>query len=227
MNTSMDNTYSVVIPAYQASAFIRDAVESVLQQTVPPAEIIVVDDGSTDETAAIAQSIAPLVTVVSTDNRGPGSATTTGVNMTRAPVVATLDADDRWKKTKMERQLELLSDNSQAPDLVFCKMSAFGATHLKSIDSEVSVYLRSSLVTRRSTFDQVGGMTDFEHRMGEFVDWLGRARAMGLQFGVVDELLVERRIHEQSLSFNLNSDSTRDFLAVARQALLRKKQHSA
>jgi len=226
MKNSVNSCYSVVIPAYQASAFIGEAIDSALSQTVPPSAIIVVDDGSTDSTASVALAKGPLVSVVSQCNQGPGAATSAGIINCTTPIVATLDADDIWKKNKMERQLNVLLSHEAKPDLVFCKLSPFGVVQRKSIDPEKSGFLRSTLVMRRDVIEKVGPIKDFDHGFAEFVDWLSRARARGLRLHVVDEILAKRRIHENSMSFNAGNERTLDFLEAAKAALVRKRQTS-
>jgi glycosyltransferase involved in cell wall biosynthesis len=96
--------YSVVIPAYNAAGTIEQAVESVLRQTTAPREIVVVDDGSTDGTAALVAAMAGGITLVRQGNEGPGAATTAGLRRVSTPFVATLDADDLWLPHKIARQ---------------------------------------------------------------------------------------------------------------------------
>jgi glycosyltransferase involved in cell wall biosynthesis len=99
---------SVVIPAWNAAAYLRRAIESVLRQTARPREIIVVDDGSTDDTAAIAAEYASAVTCVRQAHQGLSVARNEGVARSRSDWVAFLDADDEWLPTKLERQLAIL-----------------------------------------------------------------------------------------------------------------------
>ncbi len=94
---------SVVIPAYNAAAFLAETLASVFAQTVPPAEIIVVDDGSTDDTAGIARNLG--ATVISRANGGISAARNTGVRAARSEYLALLDADDLWMPEKLEVQL--------------------------------------------------------------------------------------------------------------------------
>src|SRR6185503_2024667 len=96
---------SAVIPAYQAAAFLADAVESVLAQTEPVGEIVVVDDGSTDGTAAVAASFGDRVRYVRQENQGVAAARNRGVAEARGRLVAFLDADDTWEPEKTARQL--------------------------------------------------------------------------------------------------------------------------
>ncbi len=97
----------VILPAYNGSQVIRKALESALAQDVP-LRVIVVDDGSTDDSAAIAQSYGSAVTVISQPNRGVSGARNTGLAAATAPYVALLDQDDIWQPGKLSRQLELI-----------------------------------------------------------------------------------------------------------------------
>src|SRR5690606_18456533 len=109
----MVEAYSVVIPVYNGADTIADAVASILAQSVPPASIIVVDDGSTDDTASIVSSLSGPIAFLRQDNAGPGPATTLGMQQVKTPLLATLDADDLWVQGKIERQLAALRE---APD---------------------------------------------------------------------------------------------------------------
>jgi glycosyltransferase involved in cell wall biosynthesis len=91
-----------VIPAYNAAPYLDDSLSSILSQTRPPRSIIVVDDGSTDETVGIAQSYGARV--ISGPNRGLAEARNIGVRASTAPFVAFLDADDRWYPERLEAQ---------------------------------------------------------------------------------------------------------------------------
>src|ERR1035437_9648809 len=97
---------SVVIPAYNASRFIAATLESVLSQSLPADEILVVDDGSTDNTVAIAAWFPPPVRVLSIPNSKAGAARNFGVSQAQTEWVAFLDADDLWEENKLERQME-------------------------------------------------------------------------------------------------------------------------
>jgi glycosyltransferase involved in cell wall biosynthesis len=104
---------SVIIPAHNAEAFIGDTIESVLAQTRLPAEIIVVDDGSTDGTAATIQRFGSRIRLLRQENRGVTNARNAGAAAARGEWLAFLDADDLWLPTKLERQLEVAA-RSQA-----------------------------------------------------------------------------------------------------------------
>lgn len=112
---------SVVIPAFNAAWCIERAIESVLAQTFRSFELIVVDDGSTDNTRGILDRYVSSLTVVSQPNGGMSSARNAGIRSARGRYLAFLDADDRWYPTKLERQVALLE---QRPELAFCAARA-------------------------------------------------------------------------------------------------------
>jgi glycosyltransferase involved in cell wall biosynthesis len=106
----MDNGVTAIIPVYNGAAFIRRSIESVLSQTRPADELIVVDDGSTDETRTIVQSYGASVRYLYQRNGGVAAARNNGVNQATSEWIAFLDADDYWEPLKLERQLAA-SDN--------------------------------------------------------------------------------------------------------------------
>jgi glycosyltransferase involved in cell wall biosynthesis len=119
-----DNPFSVsvVIPAFNVEKSIGRALRSVLDQTLKPQEIIVVDDGSTDGTAAETKKFGRKVKYLRQDNAGPSQARNTGIEAARGTWIAFLDADDEWLLTKLEEQMALLKRH---PDLFWCGANAF------------------------------------------------------------------------------------------------------
>lgn len=107
---------SVVIPAYNNGRYIRRSIDSVLAQTVAPLEIIVVDDGSTDNTAEEVQHYGQAVRYIRQDNAGASAARNTGVEAAAGDWIAFLDADDEWLPDKLKLQTALLKRN---PNLVW------------------------------------------------------------------------------------------------------------
>lgn len=104
-------TISVIVPCRNAVATLGEAMESVLAQTVLPTEILVIDDRSTDESAALARSFGPRVRVLVNPGRGPGAARRLGVSEACGEYIAFVDADDTVEPTKHERQLAILESH--------------------------------------------------------------------------------------------------------------------
>ena len=109
-------TISAIIPAYNAEKYLARSIDSVLAQTCPVDEIIVVDDGSTDKTAEIIKRYGDKVRYIHQDNAGVSAARNAGIHAATGDWIAFLDADDEWLPKKIERQVENLTRN---PDLVW------------------------------------------------------------------------------------------------------------
>jgi len=99
---------SVIIPCYNKGSVLRETLDSALAQTYAPCEVIVVDDGSTDDSAAVAASYAPHVTLVRQENRGESVARNRAIDMASGDWIALLDADDVWERDKLARQVEVI-----------------------------------------------------------------------------------------------------------------------
>ncbi len=108
---------SVIIPTYNRSEYLSRALESIRRQTVKCGEIIVVDDGSTDQTASVVESFSLRCTVdvnyLWQENRGPAAARNSGISVARYPYIAFLDSDDHWNKKKLELQFAAMNENPE------------------------------------------------------------------------------------------------------------------
>src|ERR1051326_205992 len=103
---------SVIIPTYNSAHYLADAVESVLSQTFQDIEVLIIDDGSTDETETVIQRYGSLVRCFRQRNSGVAVARNRGIEESRGEYVAFLDADDTWLPHKLERQLAALDECS-------------------------------------------------------------------------------------------------------------------
>ena len=117
---------SVVIPTYNCSIYIGDTVRSVLSQTYKDLEIIVVDDGSIDNTKQALELFRGKIVYIYQENKGLAEARNTGIKASKGEYVAFLDADDLWLEDKIEKQVELFKNSSEV-DIVFSDFSAFTA----------------------------------------------------------------------------------------------------
>jgi glycosyltransferase involved in cell wall biosynthesis len=225
-------TYTAVIPAFNAERTIEASLASVLNQRLLPELIVVVDDGSSDRTAATvsafsASGIAPPIRLLQQVNQGPGRATSEGIRAAKTDVVATLDADDLWLPHKMSRQMAILDSQ---PEVALVGSWSRQFRHDQPDDGTGECrpgLLRSTISFRRSVFDAVGEIIDAPSRMGELVDWLARLREQGHPIVELEEVLTLRRITPGSLSHQHPVAQARGFLAVAHRALLRRRQAQA
>lgn len=233
-------TVSIVIPFYNAASFLGAAIESVQAQTFGDWSLVLVDDGSSDESLAIAQSWAadPRVIVVSQNHAGIGAALNAGQSLASGPYFCWLDADDLWLPSKLERQLELLQsqpsvhsglDNHAGPlDGVFVLSEQFRCQTGDQLIGEqvnpIGAMLRGTMMVTREAFQRVGPWP--EHlKVGEFVDWYARAQEKQLRFEVIPQVLHRRRIHTSN-TVTQQISSRKDYVKVLKAALDRRRQAS-
>ena len=219
---------SALIPAFNAERYLPEAIQSALTQTRPPFEVIVVDDGSTDATAEAARAFDQRVRYERQEQSGPGAARNRGVELARGDHLAFLDADDRWERDKLERQLGALQ-SEPPPDIVFGHVRQFVSAELPA-DAKARLrcppqpqpgYLLGAVLVSRAAFDRVGPFTTDMH-MGEFIDWMARARELGLRELMLDEVVLWRRLHDTNQGVR-HRDSRGDFARLLKASLDRRR----
>lgn len=220
---------SVVIPAFNASRYIGETVATVLAQTVAALEVIVVDDGSADSTAAIVRAITDdRVRLLSRSNGGVSAARNAGIREARAQrFVAFLDADDCWDAEKLERQIAFLDQHPScvATGCLMRYVSSSGrvlgrsghvvtpADRRAMAQAELFPFPISSFLVRRDVLETVGG---FDESLGrpsggaEDLDLLARLAQAG-EVACVPSILGSYRIHP-------GSAMARDRLRINREA---------
>src|ERR1051325_1747163 len=117
-------TFSVIIPTYNRSSYLKVTLESVWRQTLTDYEIIIVDDGSTDDTSAYLSQIGERVTVIRQLNRGPGIARNRGAESARGEYLAFLDSDDLWFPWTLETVAQLITSHDR-PALIAARLVLF------------------------------------------------------------------------------------------------------
>lgn len=221
-----DMDYSAIIPAFNAAQTIAEAIDSILRQSVPAREIIVVDDGSTDGTGDIALACDPRVTVVRQDNLGPGAATTRGMKHVSCPVFAALDADDLWLPDKMAVQLAHLEANPEC-GFVFSHMRTFRDDEEQEGAGMVSPgWSRITMTARTDLARQVGDIVDPPGSRGEMIDWLARGRHLGIRMDMLQTVHALRRIRPGSLSYGRSMEQDKGYARVAWLALQRRREQA-
>jgi len=219
---------SCIVPAFNAERFLADALASIAAQTHPCTEIIVVDDGSTDGTAEVVRAWSHRVRAFRQANAGPASARNAGIHMASGEFVAFLDADDLWHPGKVERQLQRFAER---PDLDACvaRVATFhdGAAlemspRRPATGSVMPAYAASTLLARRAVFGLVG-LFDASLRHADDTDWFLRLRALGVQMEIIDEVLVDRRLHSANMSLTQSADSLEEYLRVIKVNLDRRR----
>ena len=193
---------SLIIPAYNAGRYLREAIDSALNQTVKPRQIIVVDDGSTDDTLEIARSYGSALTAITQANANSAAARNRGIAEADQPIIAFLDADDRFVADKLERQLHALSDRADAM-LCLCRVCDFWSPDMPS-DARRAVNFvpqyrpgqPGTWLARRELFDRAGTFsTSPSYTFSEGSEIYTRIERAGLGVVRIDDVLVERRLH--------------------------------
>ncbi len=213
---------SAIIPAYNAARYISQAIESVLQQTYRPIEIVVADDGSTDESAAIAKSYSE-VRYVHQSNQGPPASRNAGLERSSGDLIAFLDADDYWPRHKLAEQNDYLEAHPEAGCVVgrwqnFLEKGTPRPDWIPESmlqEDAVILGLQASLI-HRWVFDQVGQF-DVRYRISDDLQWFVRVREARIPISFHNSVMVYRRIHGDNISQDQN--------AVARATVRILREH--
>ena len=196
---------SVVIPAYNAAHFLPRCLKSVFAQTFRPAEVIVVDDGSTDDGANVAKKLGARV--VSRPNGGLSAARNTGVQSSSSEWVALLDADDMWSPEKLGAQADRVQQDTV---LVYTGIRIFGddgvrGTSLAVDPAKVRKMLRyrnpitpSSVMAKREALARNGGFREDIRACEDWEMWMRLQRVGG--FAAVSDALTDYYVYPSSMS---------------------------
>ena len=219
---------SIIIPVYNGEAYLADAVDSIHRQNYEPLEIIIVDDGSTDNTANIVEGMSGNICYVYQPNNGPAAARNRGLKIAKGDVMGFLDADDLWSGNKLKIQKGLL-DQKPGVEIVLGLLQRMqlihppGGTPLFKEWSEpiMNMHLGSALI-RKSVFDKVGYL---DESLGycEDWDWFMKTKEKNIPMLVHQDVVYYYRRHDQ----NITNDSKTNFnfaLKMLRQSLNRRRQ---
>lgn len=215
-------TVSVIVPVYNTADLIETTLESVLKQTYQDFEVVVVDDGSTDGTGDIVKDYDESVRYIRKENGGTASARNRGIREARGDYVALLDADDRWRPTKLDRQMK---EHAEAPDLIW----SYTDSYLVDADSGEIILRKtqvknrtggdvlegllkgnfiapSTVIIKRSVFEKVGTFDEsaLYHSAEDWELWMKIAARYPVRF--VNEPLVETRQHTRRKTKTMDLD---------------------
>jgi glycosyltransferase involved in cell wall biosynthesis len=221
---------SVIIPAYQYGHFLGEAVDSVLAQTYKDYELIVVDDGSTDQTREVAAAYGDRTRYIYQDNRGLSAARNTGVAASKGEYVGFLDADDVWLPNKLEVEVQFL-DTHTSVGLVYSNYTYFGSRgdpRRRGFDGDplVSVYApkgqfpnnfvsSSAVMVRKRCFEKVGLFDEALRTAGDLDMWLRMATCF--EIGYINTPLSKYRLHERNVVHEEGEKALTEIIAVRRK----------
>jgi glycosyltransferase involved in cell wall biosynthesis len=218
---------TVVIPTFNRSALIGGAVESALRQTYGEIEVIVVDDGSTDDTESALSGHMAKITYIRQKNAGPSAARNRGVAEAKGDIIAFLDSDDHWLPDKIARQVALMARGGPEMSCCVCNaevrsagggraMNTFDSADLKVAFSEGTwtnpqdvlatrfLLFNQVVAVRREAFDQVGGFNE-KLRLLEDFELSLKLSAVG-HWGVIRDPLVVKYNDEDGIGVQAMSD---------------------
>ena len=216
---------SVVIPAFNAAHYIGEAIESVLAQAYRPLEVLVVDDGSSDDTAKVARAFGPPVVCVCQEHGGTASARNAGLERASASLVSFLDADDVWAADKLALQHAALAADP-ALEAVFGHARQFsdtGPATSHESGAALPAYTPGSMLIRFEALRRVGPF-EVSFPRADVVDWYARARAVGLRHTLLPDVVLYRRIHDQNLGVRERAEQRQEYLRVLRTVIDRKRR---
>lgn len=205
--SSVNKAVSVVIPFYSNIGWLKEAVNSVLQQSYQDFEVIVINDGSKEDDTEFVLEYGKLVTYLKTENKGPGAARNLGIKMSSGKYIAFLDSDDIWLPTKLESQISFMESNEW--EWTHSSYSLFNDKNLKTIkevrvggfegDIFIKRHISSPIATpcviiKRNVFLENKSFRFAEHlRFGQD-SYLWAMISDRYPLGALDEVLVKVRI---------------------------------
>jgi glycosyltransferase involved in cell wall biosynthesis len=198
---------SVIVPIYNGAQFISDAIQHILDQKYQPLEIIIVDDGSTDDTKKIIDKLSIDIRYFHQPNSGPAAARNRGIRNASGDFIAFLDVDDFWPENMLKTLMNELKDDSELEVVrgyaqLFRKDELDNIEYLGNAKESFPSYIGAGLY-RKSIFDKVG-LYDQELRFGEDGDWFNRAEEKNIAMKRIEDITLYVQRHESNMTKGKN-----------------------
>lgn len=219
---------SVILPAYNSEMYLKEAIESVLIQKHRPLEILLIDDGSIDNTAIIARAFTEIRYIYQ-KNSGPAAARNRGLQEAKGEFIAFIDADDIWPKNKLDLQLSYLLSNP-ATDVVMghiqcLRLNENSAGAFADYGEPLTYYLLGSALFRKRVFERIGGFDEsFPTAAGEDIDLFLHVRDIGSKMDTIEQITLFYRLHSGSTTCSMNYETRmRHFFKALKKSIDRRK----
>ena len=190
---------SVIIPVYNGEQYLSEAIECVFAQTLPSDELIVVDDGSTDDSAGIARSLG--ATVLEYEHDGNGAALNKAITAATGSVIAFLDADDLWPPdrceilfTALQGQQTIGAAHGRLDEFISPELGAGDRARLREPNIGVRSTLATAMMIRRRALDAVGPFAE-GLIVGTGLEWAGRLSRSDVDLIEIEAVVLRRRLH--------------------------------
>lgn len=216
---------SSIIPVFNGARYVVEAISSILAQTYPHVEMLVVDDGSTDDTATrVRSAYDEKIRYLVQAHGGASLARNTGIRHASGELLAFLDADDLWYPEKLLVQIEMINRQPNL-DMVFGHYTEFVSPELVAAsqpDSDpIPGYSSGTMLIKHEAFDRVGDFAT-QWQIGEFVDWYARAMEVGLRAEMMPHAVLRRRIH--ALNSGVRERDSRQVYAQVVSSIIRRRR---
>ncbi|UXP32661.1 glycosyltransferase [Reichenbachiella agarivorans] len=220
---------SIIIPCYNGSQHLAPAIQSVLDQQIANSQIIVVDDGSTDNSVEIASAFDHVQTIQQ-PNAGPAAARNRGISIAEGDFISFLDADDLYPKNKLKNQLDYLNKNPEI-ELVSGRIKCIGnnADHMFSKiyeNSEEKTMLNFHLgagLYRKHTIDKIGYF-DEDLKYAEDVDHWFKIVEQGISYHFLPEVTLLHTRHENNMTNSSHAIQTPYLIRAVKKSMDRRKK---
>ncbi|HEY9704612.1 MAG TPA: glycosyltransferase family A protein [Allocoleopsis sp.] len=219
---------SVIIPVYNGAKFLKDAIANVKSQNYHPLEIIIVDDGSTDETAIIAQSFGEQIIYIYQENKKAASARNKGLKIAKGELMAFLDVDDLWSENKLNQQVKYLETNTDievVTGLLQRVVIDENKQILEEFDEKSLTVSCSTALYRKYVFEKVGYF-DEVLKQNEDTDLFMRLRENNIKIGIIEEILLYYRRHKTNTTLN-QDENMRFMLKSLQKSIQRRRNYEA
>ena len=212
---------SVIVALYNQRDYVVDALASILSQTRPAEEVIVIDDGSSDGGAERLAEFGARIRLFRQENRGPAAALNRGLREATGNTITFLDGDDLWTPDKLARQAPFLAAN-ETIDAAFAYVLQFTSPELAKSNAVQFApqpgISRTTVMMRRSVFDRFGYF-DETRRASDFLPWYGQAVALGLRTAMLPDVMAYRRLHATNMGIVDRQRQQQENLLGLKQAL--------
>lgn len=231
-----EESVTTIIPVYNGEKYIIETIQSILNQTVTPQELIIINDGSTDQTVELVNQViekynTPVnVKLFSQANQGVGTALKKGIELSNSIFLTFMDADNLWDRKKLERQLDYLEKHPEI-DMVFGMAKQFISPELSAGESAKMVcptepmkgLIAGAMCIRKSRY-YVLGEFDPNISLCPFIDWFSRASLQGINYHCLEEVVLYRRLHTSNVSRKKKTNVHKQFTAILRDRIKAKRK---